>query len=372
MDKTKENKGITIIALIVTIIVLLILAGISISMLTEDNGIINQAKSAKQASEEAGKTEKEEINNIQEEAGIKPTNSIKPGEFVTKTEKQNYTDKNGDKATIPAGFTVSKIAEEQKIANGLVIYEIPEKELSNVNWTAKNEDGSYQVQEKYNQFVWVPVKNEESYVRDLSYPCYYETGNPNDKVPEGSTFTDTRYLPNILQPNSDTSQTNEIAERIAVVKWNGFYIGRYEAGIENEKVISKKSAQVYAYKTQEELKEIAKTMYGDNNKNVKSAMCTGIQWDILMKFIDGKNDGMGNKYNIRESNTKRHKENSVEQTGNNLNDKVQNLYDLEGNCYEYVAEKNNSTNPYIARGRNILHYILCDSLRKTRRKRERI
>lgn len=45
----KTNKGITLIALVVTIIVLLILAGISISMLAGDNGILNKAKQAKDA-----------------------------------------------------------------------------------------------------------------------------------------------------------------------------------------------------------------------------------------------------------------------------------------------------------------------------------
>ncbi|WP_455935229.1 hypothetical protein [Haemophilus sp.] len=192
------------------------------------------------------------------------------------------------------------------------------------------------------------IENEESYVRNLSYPCYYEGKHDSENVPEGSTFTDVNYLPNILQPSSDTAQTNEIAEKTAVIKYNGFYIGRYETGIEDEKVVSRKSAKVCDYRTQEELKQLAKTMYNENN--VKSAMCSGIQWDILMKFVDGKNDGMGNKYNVREGSTKRHRETSVEKTGNNLNDKVRNLYDLEGNCYEYVAEKNNSTNSYIARG----------------------
>ena len=43
----KNNKGITLIALVITIIVLLILAGISIAMLTGDNGILTQAGNAK-------------------------------------------------------------------------------------------------------------------------------------------------------------------------------------------------------------------------------------------------------------------------------------------------------------------------------------
>ena len=42
-----KNKGITLIALIITIIVLLILAGITIGMLTNNNGVLNQANSAR-------------------------------------------------------------------------------------------------------------------------------------------------------------------------------------------------------------------------------------------------------------------------------------------------------------------------------------
>ena len=43
----KNNKGITLIALVITIIVLLILAGISIAMLTGNNGLLTKANDAK-------------------------------------------------------------------------------------------------------------------------------------------------------------------------------------------------------------------------------------------------------------------------------------------------------------------------------------
>ena len=49
----KERKGITLIALVITIIVLLILAGVSIAMLTGQNGILTQAQNSKQATEKA-------------------------------------------------------------------------------------------------------------------------------------------------------------------------------------------------------------------------------------------------------------------------------------------------------------------------------
>ena len=52
-QKLKENKGITLIALVITVIVLLILAGVSIAMLTGENGILSQAAKAKEETEKA-------------------------------------------------------------------------------------------------------------------------------------------------------------------------------------------------------------------------------------------------------------------------------------------------------------------------------
>ena len=57
----KNNKGITLIALVITIIVLLILAGVSIAMLTGENGILNQATDARDDTEAAEIREKVEL-----------------------------------------------------------------------------------------------------------------------------------------------------------------------------------------------------------------------------------------------------------------------------------------------------------------------
>ena len=65
----KSNKGITLIALVVTIVVLLILAGVSISMLTGENGIITQAQKAKEESEIG--EEKEAVSIAYSGASIK-------------------------------------------------------------------------------------------------------------------------------------------------------------------------------------------------------------------------------------------------------------------------------------------------------------
>ena len=68
MKKTKELKrrtrGITLIALVVTIVILLILAGVSINLVLGPNGLISRAQDAAMKTEEAAKEEQTEIDNI--------------------------------------------------------------------------------------------------------------------------------------------------------------------------------------------------------------------------------------------------------------------------------------------------------------------
>ncbi len=66
MVKKKENKGITLMALVITIVVLLILASVSIATLTGDNGILMQAQKAKKSTEEAAKNEKTDLAKMEE------------------------------------------------------------------------------------------------------------------------------------------------------------------------------------------------------------------------------------------------------------------------------------------------------------------
>ena len=349
MKKTKEtrkNRGITLIALVITIIVLLILAGVSIAMLTGNNGILTQAKLAKENTQTAKEDEENKLAKNNEYIN-EQTGKVIPGKMATKTEKDNYVDSDGDTATVPQGFTVSGKEDEQTIANGLVIYDIPESEISNVDWNTAST--------KYNQFVWIPVASEEEYQRNFTYPSYYYynyTFTFSETTPRGSTTTDTGYLPSYIEPTPDNATDSETAERTAVLKYNGFYISRYETGIENSKPVSKQNAIVYTNKSQTEFKTIGKDMYGDSSTYVKSAMCSGIQWDMVMKFVDKKTDGKGkNLYDVRKADLARHAGNKTE-AGKNLADKVQNIYDLEGNCFEYVAEKNNTSTrgPFVLRG----------------------
>ena len=64
--RTKQNGGITLIALVITIIVLLILAGVSIATLTGENGILTSANDAKRETEEAAEQEESDLARLED------------------------------------------------------------------------------------------------------------------------------------------------------------------------------------------------------------------------------------------------------------------------------------------------------------------
>ena len=120
-------KGITLIVLVITIIVLLILAGVSIAMLTGQNGILTQAQNSKQVTEEASEQEKRKLSQV---------------EASTHLETYNYTDSEGNTAKIPAGFAVSNVEGENLVSKGLVI-----------------------IGSNGNEYVWIPC-TEDTYKRE--------------------------------------------------------------------------------------------------------------------------------------------------------------------------------------------------------------
>ena len=63
----KKNKGITLVALVVTIVVLLILAGVSINLVLGDNGIVKKAQDAKTKSAEASENDLKGMNGLIEQ-----------------------------------------------------------------------------------------------------------------------------------------------------------------------------------------------------------------------------------------------------------------------------------------------------------------
>ena len=331
--KLKEQMGSVTIFVITSIF--LVLSVVIVVYSSTNNKLIKQNSDIDKLSEKyQGVDANTEMENAYNKVNLE-SQDVVPGVIVENTEKDNYND-GTDTATVPAGFTVSGISEEQKISTGLVIYDIPKG--TEVDWKSDIDN----IRATYNQFVWIPVEEGE-YERDLTYPSYYD--EPLETTPEG-TISDTGYLPEGIKPETDSAENSETAERNAVIKYNGFYIGRYEAGEEGGNVVSKQNATVYVEETQTEFKRIAKTMYDNTNQNVRSAMCSGIQWDMVMHFVDGKNDAKGNLFDVRVYDENRHNGTDVTKSGLNDYDKVQNIYDLESNCLEYVAEKINTSDVY--------------------------
>ena len=205
-----------------------------------------------------------------------------------------------------------------------------------------------------NQFVWIPVASEAEYIRNTSYAITDVSAK---------AYTDKEYLPDGIAPTIPADSEleipegktkdeaigliNEEAEREAVTTKGGFYISRYEAGNDgSDNLISKNGATVWTNKSQEEFKEIGKS-FVDNN-NVKSAMCSGIQWDMAMKFITENDEN----YDVTTETSSWHTGSEVVASGQNKEDKACNIYDLESNSREYVAEKNscNTYYPFVDRG----------------------
>ena len=109
--KKLNNKGITLIALVITIIVLLILAGVSIAMLTGDNGILTQAQNAKKETERASIIEQVRLD-ILEKQTEKEGKDITAGE-LEEILKKYFSNEEENLKDIIAGTTEE--GEETKL-----------------------------------------------------------------------------------------------------------------------------------------------------------------------------------------------------------------------------------------------------------------
>ena len=342
MKKLKEElkygkKGITLISLVVTIIVLLILAGVTIATLTGETGILNQATKAKEETQIASEDELRKLTML---------------EATTNLENTIQTDKNNETITIPAGFAVSQIEGENTISDGLVI-----------------------IDSNGNEFVWIPVKVDEVFKT-------YE-GYSNGKLES--------KLENCEEPYSG-GYTTELSEYVAmknsVLQYDGFYVGRYEAGCETErnrenqttpqKVLVKKEINVYNYvpwgnamddigiTTNHEddyngvtgAVELSKNFAKENGYiSVTSTLIYGVQWDAIMNFIDS-NYATGSceaDSFVRDSTGSGVYTGNLAKTGSNKQYSIKNIYDLAGNANEWTMEAYD-TSSRVIRGRSLRNF----------------
>ena len=124
----KNNKGITLIALVITIIVLLILAGVSIAMLTGQNGILTQAKNADNETSLADVEEKVQLAvsaayAAKLEANPTDTSNLTTHEVFTQYNSDNDPDATAETGT---GFTVGDYTVKLKQSGKVFTVEVTE------------------------------------------------------------------------------------------------------------------------------------------------------------------------------------------------------------------------------------------------------
>ena len=257
-----RNKGITLIALVVTIIVLLILAGISIAMLTGQNGILNRASEAKEKTRVAQEDENEKLQGYEKIINQYAENLPIGEETTPYLPNSTFSKKEGDLAT---GLVIQDANQ-----NEYVWVEVPTTIYNN---TTYNNNGANKPQ---NADEWKKIRDcLKAYTSDYSNSDYKDTNT------DGTTYSDD--YKNMLK---------------SVYTNGGFWLGRYEAGLEgdtprisstaisaSDKAVVKQNKIPYNFVTRDEAQELATRM---NYNGCTSSLIFGIQWDLTLKYIEEK------------------------------------------------------------------------------------
>lgn len=324
----KNSKGITLVALVVTVVILLILAGVSINLVLGENGLIKYAQKAKEATVQESENDNKQIENVTDELSENLTG--------TKT-------KNG--APIPEGYYyVGGIRDK-----GVVISDSSDDE----NKYADKEDVGKDL--SGNQWVWVPVNNssnlyeksnegisilENSNVKTYLYSKGEYRGIPgtnSNREPDISLVYDTDE--NIKKAGFESLEqmaktvTNNYEKMInSIEKYNGFYVARYELsenGLKKGKVITGNGWHD-SYK-------LCKN-WGKGSQ-VETDMIWGTQWDAICSWLSScgydiwDSSSWGNYINNDAEGAGKPQE-----TGYCESWKANNIYDFAGNFYEVTQE----------------------------------
>ena len=386
MQKNKREQGITLIALIITIIVLLILAVVAIGAVQND-GIINYAKNARyeygkaQTNENAtlGVYLKEIEENLPGNNGGITYAKATVGTVVTENGTINGKEPSATNPVIPKGFkaintdTSSWDAESgPEVTKGLVI-----------------SDGT-------SEFVFIPVANIDEFARVTSGKDANDRTNyqgvlydfsgttATEKTNYGQGTTSHREPANLETSYDNTTNLSIWTENLyqesfnkmveSVIKYKGFYVGRYETSLNG--TVAQSISGVTPLNTINWFRMYESSLtYSSSNTSlgVQSEMIWGCQWDAMLKFIltgteadhvtstlnaphdyeyyDEEEDEFYTTDYFVEAPYRTGGTNYLEDyTGNvEYNDKASNIYDIEGNVYEWTQEAQR-TKDRVARG----------------------
>ena len=393
-----KNKGVTLIALAVTIVVMLILAGVTISVLNGENGIVKQAQKAKEESKIKELKEKvridiagkrvENINgelrvsvlkeildkyfdNVPVETQITSETKLKAkeeygkyemkisdidvGEITYETSYTIFKDVNGEQVPIPEGYIVSENSDENIVNKGLVISD-----------------------SRGNEYVWISCTVDSS-SNKLQYKRT-EWGVEKDGTDNSRAIKDELTLKDIDVTYSKTDTDNGIneeiskeivaqinAEKESIKKYGGYYIGRYEVGKDNKTAVIKAEQEPYVNIKWSKAYELAKGIGG--GEGATTYLCSSYSWDTAINFIQnttGKNyatsiigfNGNWKSQEVKDSSGKVIKPvNTAQRLNTGLTTALCNIYDMGGNVGEFTTELNPGTSETVVlRGG---HYDSC-------------
>ena len=378
-NKLRNKKGITLIALVITIIVLLILAGVSITMISSQDGILGKATSAKDAQNKVAEEENEklaiqaalidgegtiDVSKLTEDSDIVKAYTDKgytykgEGTFVSKDGKEAISiTKSGEieKAVIPADFTY----KEGTVNKGLVIENTKAGEfvwvpVPDVIYTGTKAEETTKIkvaQGTDNKEYYTPMaKLQESSTTNYEGILYdLNKAKGNQAVMSSYGVGTTNYREPVLVEGKDMQEEyNNMVKSVA--KYGGFYVGRYETGIDktSKKAVSKNASITDNNTTTADASQTdtnkwyglyskQRTMSKDNGlDSVESSMIWGSQYDAMMIWMQKTGTTIGTGYDTK----KRKADERV--TGNSPNDIINKVYDLYGCHIEWTLESLNT------------------------------
>ena len=296
----KKNKGITLVALVVTIVVLLILAGVSINLVLGNNGIIARAKEAETKSAEASQNDLKGMNGLVSEmegalAGNGSTGSGSGNGGAGGSGTDTKVPEAGTSETAPYFPDNTFTKKEGTIDTGLVI-----------------QDASG------NEYVWVVVPRTTAVYKTtgLGKTTFTDadyTSIEKDLKDYTSTYVTTSgYSDTYVADDknvgwfADATAYNNLKNNMlkSVYENGGFYVGRYEAGIDtatgtnrtsntdknsdgkytmpSTAPVTKADAYPYTYVTRTQAQNLASNV---NSGTKTSSLMFGVQWDLVLAFM---------------------------------------------------------------------------------------
>ena len=374
----KNKKGITLVALVITIVVLLILAGVSINLVLGNNGIIAKAKDAETKSAEASQNDLKGMNGlVSEMEGTLNGNSGK-----TELETEPYLpsdDFHYDTSTsVDTGLVIKDAS-----GNEYVWVVVPKSLYNNTVYNSNN----------------AKKPSSSTDYANIEYCLQQYTAIYRN----GTSYSDTHVADNDnVGWFADATAYNNLKNSMlkSVYENGGFYVGRYEAGIAENRTsksatnsdgkhtiegmpvpVTKADAYPYTYVTRTQAQNLASNV---NSGTKTSSLMFGVQWDLVLAFMHNKGNiadstltsnstTIGN-YNdnlwtIKNANAKYSTNNGstftacpnpfkkesnsgiVLTTGADSSFSVQNIYDIAGNVLEWTLENtSNASDSCAGRG----------------------